>query len=114
LTEFGGFEICHGFRHGIGARRRRVSGSSTVSEDEAAVPGRPDGCAVSDGLYSTSRADLDSSLRESFRHGADWPIDRASLTALIDMGLSNAEIASYFAVAPDDVHMLRDQYGIVS
>jgi hypothetical protein len=43
---------------------------------------------------------------------AEWPIDRATLAALIDMGLTNAQIGAYFSVGPDDVHMLRDQYGL--
>jgi hypothetical protein len=59
----------------------------------------------------TVRAVLDASLRKSFRGDARWPIDRAALAALIDIGLSNAEIAAHFSVGSDDVHMLRDQYG---
>jgi hypothetical protein len=43
---------------------------------------------------------------------AQWPIDRATLAALIDMGLSDFQIGAYFSVGPDDVHMLRDQYGL--
>jgi hypothetical protein len=41
-----------------------------------------------------------------------WPIDRAGLAALIDVGLSNREIGAYFSVSPDDVYMLRDHYGL--
>ena len=42
-----------------------------------------------------------------------WPVQRATLAALIDIGLSNAEIAAYFSVLPDDVHMLADRYGLI-
>jgi hypothetical protein len=29
------------------------------------------------------------------------------------MGLTNAQIAAYFAVAPDDVYMLREEYNLL-
>lgn len=62
-------------------------------------------------ICPTSKATLEASLKKSFLHNARWPIDRASLAALIDMGLSNSEIGAYFSVRPDDVYMLRGQYG---
>ena len=57
-----------------------------------------------------SAAMLEGALAKSFVQGATWPVDRASLAALIDMGLSNSQIAAYFSVAPDDVYMLREHY----
>jgi hypothetical protein len=53
---------------------------------------------------------LENPLRRSFTAGTRWPIDRASLAALLDMGMSNAQIAWYFAVAPDEVRRLREDY----
>lgn len=53
---------------------------------------------------------LEASLRDSFSEGARWPVDRAGLAALIDLGLSNGQIGQYFTVGPDDVHMLREHY----
>ena len=51
--------------------------------------------------------------RNSLPDGVVWPVQRATLAALIDIGLSNAEIAAYFSVLPDDVHMLADRYGLI-
>jgi hypothetical protein len=61
--------------------------------------------------HLTSRSVLAASLRISFSEGIAWPADRASLAALIDLGLSNRQIAEYFAVGQDDVRTLRDRYG---
>jgi hypothetical protein len=61
--------------------------------------------------HLTSRPMLDASLRTSFSDGIKWPVDRASLAALIDLGLSNRQIGEYFAVGQDDVRTLRDRYG---
>jgi hypothetical protein len=41
-----------------------------------------------------------------------WPIARASLAALKDLGLSDRQIASYFRVRQEDVSVLRATYGI--
>ena len=41
-----------------------------------------------------------------------WPVDRPSLAALKDLGLSDAQVASYFRVRQDEVAMLRTSYGI--
>lgn len=57
---------------------------------------------------------LEASLKRSFADGVRWPIDRAALAALIDIGLSNAQIADYFSVARDDVHVLRARYRLVA
>jgi len=65
--------------------------------------------AVSTSLKS--RSDLTAALRRSFIQGVSWPLDRAGLTALVDLGLTNAQIASYFGVGADDVDMLRETFG---
>lgn len=39
-----------------------------------------------------------------------WPINSAGLAALIDIGLSDAQIGAYFSVELDDVHVLRNHY----
>jgi hypothetical protein len=41
-----------------------------------------------------------------------WPVDRPSLAALKDLGLSDAQVAGYFRVRLDEVAMLRTSYGI--
>ena len=58
------------------------------------------------------RNELESLLMQSFTEGVPWPIDRPSLTALSDMGLSVAEIARYFSVDEGEVLALLDQHGI--
>ena len=40
---------------------------------------------------------VDCLLQQSFAEGVSWPIDRASLRALFDLGLSVVQIARYFA-----------------
>ena len=64
-------------------------------------------------MAALSRAELEAALSASFSQEVYWPIDHASLTALIDLGFSDAEIATYFSVGPDDVYMLRDRYGLM-
>jgi hypothetical protein len=61
--------------------------------------------------HLTSQSNLEASLRRSFSEGVMWPIDRGSLAALIDLGLSNGQIGEYFSVGPDDVCVLRQDYG---
>lgn len=39
-----------------------------------------------------------------------WPVDRGSLASLIDLGLSDDQIASYFMVETGDVSRLRGQF----
>jgi hypothetical protein len=41
-----------------------------------------------------------------------WPIDRPSLAALKDLGLSDGQLARYFGVEQDEVAGLRACYGI--
>jgi len=41
-----------------------------------------------------------------------WPVDRPSLAALKDLGLSDAQVAGYFRVRQDEVAMLRTSYDI--
>jgi hypothetical protein len=55
-----------------------------------------------------SRDELESMLLESFVEGVEWPLDRASLAALSDMGMSVAQIARHFRVAPSDVRALMN------
>ena len=43
---------------------------------------------------------------------ARWPIDRPSLAALKDLGLSDGQLARYFGVEQDEVAGLRACYGI--
>ena len=58
------------------------------------------------------RNELEGLLMQSFTEGVRWPIDRESLTALSDMGLSVAEIARYFSVDEGEVRALLDQHEI--
>jgi hypothetical protein len=60
---------------------------------------------------SMDRRMLGASLRGSFCDGVVWPVDRASLAALIDLGLSNGQIGEYFTVKQDEVRRLREDYG---
>jgi hypothetical protein len=46
---------------------------------------------------------LDSLLKQAFDEGVSWPIERSSLNALADMGLTIAQIARYFSVDPAEV-----------
>ena len=62
-------------------------------------------------VHLISRPMLDASLRNACSDGVEWPVDRDSLAVLIDLGLSNGQIGQYFGVGPDDVHMLREDYG---
>ena len=64
-----------------------------------------------DSTSPKSRSDLAAALQRSFVKGVSWPLDRAGLAALIDLGLTNAQIANYFSVGVDDVYMLRETYG---
>lgn len=41
-----------------------------------------------------------------------WPIERAYLAALKDLGMSDPTIAQYFRVELDQVAQLRSSYGI--
>jgi hypothetical protein len=46
---------------------------------------------------SRNRDELDSLLKQAFAEGARWPIERPSLRALSDLGLSVPRIAWYFS-----------------
>ena len=48
----------------------------------------------------------------SFIEGVTWPIDRASLAALSDMGLGAEEIARHFAVDVAAVRRLLTSPGV--
>lgn len=50
---------------------------------------------------------LETRLQRSFVEGVTWPIDRASLAALTDMGLADDDIARLFGVTADAVRDLR-------
>jgi hypothetical protein len=49
---------------------------------------------------------VDCLLKQSFAEGVSWPIDRASLRALFDLGLSAVQIARYFSIDPIEVQEL--------
>jgi hypothetical protein len=51
---------------------------------------------------------LETELSRSFIEGVNWPVDRASLAALSDLGLSPQQIARYFSVMPEEVSRLMD------
>jgi hypothetical protein len=51
-------------------------------------------------------ATVDCLLQQSFAEGVSWPIDRASLRALFDLGLSAVQIARYFSIDPIEVQEL--------
>jgi hypothetical protein len=61
--------------------------------------------------YSMSPGDLAGALGKSFIEGVSWPIDRASLAALLDIGLSLQQIAHYFSVTPAEVSCLLNAAG---
>lgn len=56
-----------------------------------------------------NRDELDGPLKQSPAEGVSWPVDRSSLRALADMGLTVAQIARYFSVNPDQVQALLDR-----
>jgi hypothetical protein len=47
-----------------------------------------------------SRDKLDGLLRQAFDEGVRWPVERSSLNALSDLGLTVEQIARYFSVDP--------------
>ena len=55
---------------------------------------------------SDNRDEVDSLLKQAFAEGVRWPIERPSLMALSDMGLSAQQIARYFSIDPDEVEAL--------
>jgi hypothetical protein len=54
----------------------------------------------------TNRDELDWLLKQSFAEGVSWPIDRASLRALFDLGLTVVQVARYFSIDPVEVQAL--------
>lgn len=56
--------------------------------------------------------DDDNCPSRAFGRGAIWPIGPESLAALIDIGLSDAQIGAYFAVTVQDVLVLRDRHDL--
>ena len=46
---------------------------------------------------------LRRALAKSFVEDMTWPIDRGSLAALAEMGLTPEDIARYFAIEPREV-----------
>lgn len=50
-------------------------------------------------------------LRETFVGASRWPIGKAALTALVDLGMSDTTIAQYFRVRADQVSELKCRYG---
>jgi hypothetical protein len=61
---------------------------------------------------SVFRTKLDAALHAAFVDGVQWPLEEASLTALVDLGLSDAQIASYFAVDTADVRSCKQKLGL--
>jgi hypothetical protein len=53
---------------------------------------------------------LDSLLKQAFDEGVSWPIERSSLNALADMGLTIDQIARYFSVDPVEVRAILKSY----
>lgn len=60
----------------------------------------------------SEKGNLRERLQQDFVGLTIWPPERASLTALVDLGLSNDSIARYFNVSMSDVSRLRLAYGI--
>jgi hypothetical protein len=50
-----------------------------------------------------NRDELDGLLKQAFAEGVRWPIERPSLNALSELGLSVEQIARYFSVDPVEV-----------
>ena len=57
-----------------------------------------------------NRNELDCLLKQSFAEGVSWPIVRASLRALFDLGLTVAQIARYFSIDPVKVQALLNRH----
>jgi len=50
-----------------------------------------------------NREGLNNPRKQPFVEGVSWPVKRASLYALLDMGLTVEQIARYFSVDPVEV-----------
>jgi hypothetical protein len=66
-----------------------------------------------DSRSGSANASFERSLMHSFIEGVTWPIDRASLAALSDLGLGAEEIARYFAVDVAAVRRLLTSAGVI-
>lgn len=73
-------------------------------------------CVERDGAQ-TAKGEVDSPAgrQAAARAGCSWspfPVDRASLAALVDLGLTDEDIGRYFRVSPGAVSMQRRKLGI--
>jgi hypothetical protein len=53
-----------------------------------------------------NRDELDRPLKQALEPGVSWPVERSSLNALSDMGLTIEQIARYFSIDPVEVRAL--------
>jgi hypothetical protein len=61
---------------------------------------------------SAMEANMPATALQSIDPWDAAPIDRASLAALKDLGLSDAQVASYYRVPQHQIAMLRAAHGI--
>jgi len=54
----------------------------------------------------------EASPRQGGFTGGAWPIGRAALLALIDMGMTEESIARYFSISPSSVAVIRAEYRV--
>ena len=66
---------------------------------------------MSDAKYAF-RTKLDAALHAAFVDGVQWPLEEASLAALVDLGLNDAQIASYFAIDAAEVQRCKQKLGL--
>ena len=62
--------------------------------------------------FQADNNNLKENLQRNFIGTTTWPPNRASLTALVDLGLSDERIATYFHVSRPDVVTLRQAYNL--
>jgi len=53
------------------------------------------------------RPGIDQNVRTGFVDCSRWPVSKAEFAALVDLGMSDTMIATYFGVLPDVVSALR-------
>ena len=63
--------------------------------------------------HAMPRHALERALQQSFVEGAAWPVGPSALAALVDMGLTEGQIAQYFGVETLAVRALRRSYGFM-
>ena len=86
--------------------RRRPTGGAAANQKGAMMNGI---------AYSAAFRSLTAELAASFVEGITWPLDRASLSALLDsMGLEPRQIAGYFSVTPADALELLYKFGMTA